>query len=87
MINYNPQGHEKPKAEIVSRGLQPKETTQTFWGGSLVFMFGFLLDSLKETSLHWLKGGYLKIFFFFWNSLIYNKFYAHLYAPQTLTSK
>lgn len=32
MINYNPQGHEKPKAEIVSRGLQPKETTQTFWG-------------------------------------------------------
>jgi len=57
------------------------------FGGSLVFMFGFLLDSLKETSLHWLKGGYLKIFFFFWNSLIYNKFYAHLYAPQTLTSK
>lgn len=85
MINYNPQDMKNWRLRLCQQDYDQRQLYKYF-SGSLVSCL-FLLDCAERSILNWLKGSYLKTFFFFLEfSGLWQVLYI-LYAPLALTSK
>lgn len=67
MINYNPQDMKNWRLRLCQQDYDQRQLYKYF-SGSLVSCL-FLLDCAERSILNWLKGSYLKTFFFFFRIL------------------